>query len=316
MVKTLELERSLGEAATTTMSGKDVELKDDIESAIDNNGHAMILPDMSSVLADAPPVEAAGCMEENNKRISVHTQEVKIIKVEGIADVGGADRRECNLMMPRLTCSSSQDEPKHLPSTTNICVSVEAPSVEAAVLEKNQSAKTSHGEKAIAAGPFTSFLKPMMKTMEEKFKKSLGTERRRALHEAAMVEFRGHGPDPSPYWIPCKVLQMLSDLQIYEGSSFNPLFDHLWHEIGSGRGYWAGLLKKLGANVVAVDNFTEKHSLSLYFPDTVHMDGEEFIKQGGAHGRALLFCWPRKDDPLHQFSSANARGHHARQRHA
>ncbi|KAI5059424.1 hypothetical protein GOP47_0025743 [Adiantum capillus-veneris] len=119
MVVTLELERPLGEAATTTMLEKDVELKDvlicphsqeawktsakvegtacdngalglDIDSANDNNGHAMTLPDMSSVLADAPSVEAAGCMEENNKRISAHTQEAMITttKVEGIADVG------------------------------------------------------------------------------------------------------------------------------------------------------------------------------------------------------------------------------------
>ncbi|MCO5600022.1 hypothetical protein L7F22_054130 [Adiantum nelumboides] len=66
-------------------------------------------------------------------------------------------------------------------------------------------------------------------------------------------------------------------------------------EIGSGLGYWAALLKKLGADVVAVDDFSEATSQgSLYFPETISMDGEEFVRQGGAIGRALFFCWPLK----------------------
>ncbi|KAI5082200.1 hypothetical protein GOP47_0001943 [Adiantum capillus-veneris] len=67
-------------------------------------------------------------------------------------------------------------------------------------------------------------------------------------------------------------------------------------EIGSGLGYWAALLKKLGADVVAVDDFSESTSQgSLYFPETIPMDGEEFVRQGGAVGRALFFCWPLKN---------------------
>jgi hypothetical protein len=67
-------------------------------------------------------------------------------------------------------------------------------------------------------------------------------------------------------------------------------------EIGSGSGYWAALLQRRGANVVAVDVGNEYESCP-HFPETVKMDGEEYLRQSdGAADRTLLLCWPRDAD--------------------
>lgn len=58
-----------------------------------------------------------------------------------------------------------------------------------------------------------------------------------------------------------------------------------------GSGYWANLLTRHGADVVANDNNSEGGS--RYFP-VVAMDGEKYVKDNkGFPDRAIFFCWPR-----------------------
>lgn len=67
-------------------------------------------------------------------------------------------------------------------------------------------------------------------------------------------------------------------------------------EIGSGSGYWAALLKRLGADILAVVDPADNASLDRLpcFPDTIFMDREQFVRRGMAKGRALFFCWSSK----------------------
>jgi hypothetical protein len=65
-------------------------------------------------------------------------------------------------------------------------------------------------------------------------------------------------------------------------------------EIGSGKGYWAYLMKKAGCNVIAVDDFSEKNEAS-WFPKTHHRKGQAFLAEhDGCRRRALFLCWPRR----------------------
>lgn len=66
-------------------------------------------------------------------------------------------------------------------------------------------------------------------------------------------------------------------------------------------------LEPMWSRLATIDNFFEKNPPSpVYFPETIFMDGEEFIKHGGANGHTPFFCWPRKDDPLHKASLTEA----------
>jgi hypothetical protein len=73
-------------------------------------------------------------------------------------------------------------------------------------------------------------------------------------------------------------------------------------EVGAGTGYWSKLLADVGADVVAVDNFSEhgrdhgnwEHQKPLFY-DVFNADGTEYIRSGQAAERALFFCWPRGD---------------------
>ncbi len=66
-------------------------------------------------------------------------------------------------------------------------------------------------------------------------------------------------------------------------------------EIGSGRGYWVKLLRKIGCRVVAVDNGSELKQRPL-IKDTKKMDGVKYVEKGYANGSALFFCYPRRED--------------------
>jgi len=62
-------------------------------------------------------------------------------------------------------------------------------------------------------------------------------------------------------------------------------------EIGAGSGYWANLMTRHGADVVANDNNSEGGA--RYFP-IVSMDGEKYVRENkGFFDRAIFFCWPR-----------------------
>lgn len=72
---------------------------------------------------------------------------------------------------------------------------------------------------------------------------------------------------------------------------------HKITELGAGRGYWAKLLRKLGADVVAVDNKGEfdktmTNSRSL-IADIIIMDAIDYVRSGKANRTALFFCYPR-----------------------
>lgn len=78
-------------------------------------------------------------------------------------------------------------------------------------------------------------------------------------------------------------------------------------EMGAGNGYWAGLLRRVGADVIAFDEKpTWSRSRGL-------MDQNPWMAMGMTHGkvlrgtpkdlvgtsdRTLLLCWPPKDDPM------------------
>ncbi|KAG5192919.1 hypothetical protein JKP88DRAFT_156687 [Tribonema minus] len=66
-------------------------------------------------------------------------------------------------------------------------------------------------------------------------------------------------------------------------------------EIGSGTGYWASLLQKYGADVVAVEEYYK--TMGRHFPDTVARNGVEYLRaHGGCEDRALFLCWQFGDD--------------------
>lgn len=61
-------------------------------------------------------------------------------------------------------------------------------------------------------------------------------------------------------------------------------------EVGSGRGYWAHLLTRLGADVIAVDS--HDYNNEVYHP-TIIANGLDYFKDNnGCPDRALFLCWP------------------------
>jgi len=68
-------------------------------------------------------------------------------------------------------------------------------------------------------------------------------------------------------------------------------------EVGSGTGYWANLLDKRGADVVAVDS--GKENKPSWFPATIVFDGSAYLHfYKGCPDRALFLCWPRHGDDV------------------
>jgi len=66
---------------------------------------------------------------------------------------------------------------------------------------------------------------------------------------------------------------------------------HQIAEVGAGSGYWASLLAKHGAVVMANDNIPS----GRYYP-IVEMDAEAFVKKyKGLADYALFLCWPRSE---------------------
>ena len=63
-------------------------------------------------------------------------------------------------------------------------------------------------------------------------------------------------------------------------------------EIGSGNGYWAYMLRRLGLTVTAVDNLQSEYR-TLWISDTVVEDGEKYLKTNhGAKEAMLLLVYP------------------------
>ena len=63
-------------------------------------------------------------------------------------------------------------------------------------------------------------------------------------------------------------------------------------EIGSGNGYWAYVLRRLGLTVTAVDNLQSEYR-TLWISDTVIQDGEKYLKsKNGAKEAILLLVYP------------------------
>ena len=71
-------------------------------------------------------------------------------------------------------------------------------------------------------------------------------------------------------------------------------------EVGSGLGYWAYLLRKKGADVVAVDNKSEHDtSATFHIEDTHFIDGVKYlVDNNGCSDKTLLLCWPRHADEM------------------
>ena len=75
-------------------------------------------------------------------------------------------------------------------------------------------------------------------------------------------------------------------------------------EIGAGTGYWAYLLKKMGADVVCYDlptgtiesisEFRMRHMEHIWHPITI--GNEESVKKH--EDRTLFLCWPPYDEPM------------------
>lgn len=64
-------------------------------------------------------------------------------------------------------------------------------------------------------------------------------------------------------------------------------------EIGSGSGYWVDLLRKKGADVIAVDDKSDGFK-KFWIDDTIFMDGVCYLMQhDGCPDRTLLLCWSR-----------------------
>lgn len=64
-------------------------------------------------------------------------------------------------------------------------------------------------------------------------------------------------------------------------------------EIGSGSGYWVDLLRKKGADVIAVDDESDGFK-KFWIDDTIFMDGVYYLMQhDGCPDRTLLLCWSR-----------------------
>ena len=64
-------------------------------------------------------------------------------------------------------------------------------------------------------------------------------------------------------------------------------------EIGSGSGYWAGLLSKAGVSVTAIEKQAQPFP---WFPDTILADGVQYlIDHYGCPRKTLFLCWPAMD---------------------
>ena len=64
-------------------------------------------------------------------------------------------------------------------------------------------------------------------------------------------------------------------------------------ELGAGRGYWTKLLRKNGADIVAVDDISDRASSRSLIRDMIRMDARKYVQQKKADDTALFFCWPR-----------------------
>jgi len=63
-------------------------------------------------------------------------------------------------------------------------------------------------------------------------------------------------------------------------------------EIGSGNGYWAYMLSRIGVSVTAVDNLQSEYR-TLWISDTVVQDGERYLKaENGVKDAILLLVYP------------------------
>jgi hypothetical protein len=72
-------------------------------------------------------------------------------------------------------------------------------------------------------------------------------------------------------------------------------------EIGAGGGYWARLLKKVGANITPFDKHGCTHKRNCYV-DVLHMrvkrgDWKQLRKREFAN-HTLMLCWPPYNDPM------------------
>ena len=64
-------------------------------------------------------------------------------------------------------------------------------------------------------------------------------------------------------------------------------------EIGSGRGYWAKLLRACGLHVIAVDSGADLMPKRPLIKDTKKMDGIHYVAKGYVAKSSLLFCYPQ-----------------------
>ncbi|CAF9933663.1 MAG: hypothetical protein HETSPECPRED_008733 [Heterodermia speciosa] len=63
-------------------------------------------------------------------------------------------------------------------------------------------------------------------------------------------------------------------------------------EIGSGNGYWAYMLRRMGLKVNAVDNLQSEYR-TLWISDTIVRDGEDYLQaEQGAEDAVLLLVYP------------------------
>ena len=63
-------------------------------------------------------------------------------------------------------------------------------------------------------------------------------------------------------------------------------------EIGSGNGYWAYMLRKMGVNVVAVDNQQSRYR-TIWIGDTIVAEGEKYVRDhDGCTDMILLMVYP------------------------
>ena len=68
-------------------------------------------------------------------------------------------------------------------------------------------------------------------------------------------------------------------------------------EIGSGKGYWAYLLKARGVDIITVDD--RPHGSDDWCQDTIQQDGAEYLDEhDGCPDRTLFLCWPDVDDSV------------------
>lgn len=63
-------------------------------------------------------------------------------------------------------------------------------------------------------------------------------------------------------------------------------------EIGSGNGYWAYMLRRMGLKVYAIDNLQSEYR-TLWISDTITQDGEKYLEgEKGAQDAILLIVYP------------------------